>query len=109
MGVPYVYKELPPQDVIRRMYLATDCYVASGLVEGGCQALLETAILSVGCVGIPGVGMVDDILPENCRFDISQELYYPTQNDVQQAYQNVEKFKIEEHVKRYDEFFEKLV
>lgn len=109
LGVPYVYKELPPQDVIRRMYLATQCYVASGLVEGGCQALLESSVLHVGCVGIPGVGMVDVILPENCRFDISQKIYYPTSEDVEKAYQNVQKYRIEEHIKRYDEFFESLI
>lgn len=106
IGVSFLYKELPDQETVRKMYLATDSYVASGIVEGGCQQLLECAIMKVPCVGNKGVGMVDDVLSENCRIDIGKEIWYPTQEDVEEAYQNIQKYKITNHIGLYERYFE---
>ncbi len=113
LGIPYVSAGLTDRATVRKMYLATygyGCYVASGTIEGGCQQILESALMKVPCVAHRGAGMVENILPDNCRINTNEEFYTPSIEEVEQAYRNVQKYRMRRHIQEnYDKFFEDIV
>ena len=51
------------------------------------------------------VGIAKDILSENCVFDIAQKTYFPTKEDIDKSYKNVVDHNIDDHIKKYINFF----
>ena len=107
-GIKYTYRELPPISDVRKMYASCDLYVVAARYEGGPQSVLEAPAMNVPIVST-NVGMASETLDENCIIDIENEMYYPTPNDIKRNFENVQKFKIQNHVKEYDMFFESII
>lgn len=69
-GVPYVYKELPNFETIRKMYAALDMYVVAARYEGGPQSIVECAAMDVPIVSTD-VGLAAEILDSRCIYNAS--------------------------------------
>jgi glycosyltransferase involved in cell wall biosynthesis len=108
-GIPFSYHELPSIEDVSKMYSACDLYVVGSRYEGGPQSILECASTLTPIVSTD-VGMAGDILPSNCVISMEKEdpLYFPTDEDVVTAYNNVKKFYIENHVPKYDKLFDSV-
>ena len=109
MNIPYTYIELPDIDTVARMYCATDLYIVGSRHEGGPQALLECALTKTPIVSTD-VGMARDVLNDSSIFTMSEDFYpkIPTLLDVEIAFDKVQEFKIENHMRHYDGFFEEV-
>lgn len=106
-NIDYIYKKLAPRNELKKMYASCDLYVVSSRYEGGPQAIIETAGMKVPIISTD-VGVASDILSENCVFDVAKKIYYPTKEDIEKSYKNVLKYNIEEHVKKYIDFFQRV-
>ena len=104
-NIDYIYKRLASRDELKDMYASCNLYVVSSRHEGGPQAILEAAAMKVPIISTD-VGVAKDILSKNCVFDINQKVYYPTQQDIEESYNNVMKYDIEKHIENYIAFFE---
>jgi glycosyltransferase involved in cell wall biosynthesis len=60
-GVSYIFKELPPQETVRKMYASCDMYLCTARHEGGPQAILEASAMRVPIFSTP-VGIARDVL-----------------------------------------------
>jgi len=105
-GVPFSYYELPSIEDVSKMYSACDLYVVGSRYEGGPQSILECASTLTPIVSTD-VGMATAVLPASCIISMEKDdfLYFPTDDDVVAAYDNVKRFYIENHVSEYDKFF----
>ena len=104
-GIEYKYFEMAPLEKLKTMYAACDLYVVSSRVEGGPQAILEAAAMRIPIVSTD-VGMTTDVLTDNCIFDVGEEHYEPTGEDVEDNYQRVSEFELKNHVKKYKKMLE---
>lgn len=104
-NIPFTYMELPPQDIIRTMYCACDLYVVPSRYEGGPQSLLECARTNTPIISTD-VGMARELLSEKCVVNLSEDVYFPTEEDVKQNYITSEKHVLETKVKLYDSLLE---
>ena len=107
-GIDYIYKELAPQEELKKMYASCDLYVVSSRFEGGPQAIIEAAAMRVPVISTD-VGVARDILSENCVFDITQKTYFPTKEDVETSYKKVLEHNISDHIEKYVNFFKSCV
>lgn len=67
-NIPYVYKELPNFETLKKMYAALDLYIVAARYEGGPQAIVECAAMDVPIVSTR-VGLAPEILSEKCIFE----------------------------------------
>jgi len=107
-GMRFMYRELPPINVVRHMYNMCDLYVVAARVEGGPQAVLEAPAMKVPIISTD-VGMASSVLPESCIVDVENEIYYPTEEDVNEAYKNVQKYDIKTHMDEYTKMFKEVL
>lgn len=105
-SIKYTYLELPEQEVVRDMYGACDLYVVGSRCEGGPQSLIEAAGTKTPIISTD-VGMAKSILSKKCIIDIENETYYPTQEDIEENYNNVKEFEVTNQVKLYDALMKK--
>lgn len=109
VGIRHTYIELPPIDVVRRMYAALDLYIVSSRYEGGPQALLEAAALRIPIIST-SCGMARDVLPASCVYnDLIDGFLLPTLDDVEQAHAKAMSFSMMTHVSLFDEMLENVV
>ena len=109
LGISYKYVEMAPIYLLRDMYAACDLYVVASRCEGGPQALMEAAAMKVPIVSTD-VGMARDVLAEECILeDISNDLYFPLDKDVDACYRKTENYKLINKVKEYYNMFSKIV
>ncbi len=104
-GIKYHYFELPPIDFINKLYNALDLYIVGARVEGGPQSIVECALTKTPIIST-NVGIADLILSE-------KSLYTPNKStevipNVDIAYDNVQKYCIDNWVVKYREYFERL-
>lgn len=107
-NIPYTYIELPNIDTVAKMYCATDLYIVGSRYEGGPQSILECALTKTPIVST-NVGMASEILLKSSIFeitDIPRSPLLPLPYETSCAFDNVQKFKIENHLKNYDNLFE---
>jgi len=104
-GIEYKYFEMASLEKLKIMYAACDLYVVSSRVEGGPQAILESAAMKVPIVSTD-VGMATAVLSDNCIFNVGEQHYEPTDADVEENYQRVSEFELKRHVKKYKKMLE---
>jgi len=106
-GIKYTYKEMVPLEDVQKMYAACDLYLVSSRYEGGPQSLLEAPAMKVPIVSTD-MGMASQTLNKNCIIDVEKEIYFPTQEDVEENYNNIQQFKLDTHIEKYLDFFKRL-
>jgi len=108
-SIPVDYIELPSLSTVSEMYSACDLYVVGSRYEGGPQAILECAASRTPIVSAD-VGIATDVLPGTCIWEIGdiEKIYFPTDHDVNIAYENAKLFEISKHVKEYDKLFDEV-
>jgi len=109
MKVNYTYFEMPPQKIINKMYNACDLYVVGSRCEGGPQSLFECSITKTPIISTC-VGQSKLILDNECIYD---ESLNNLKIDIAKKYiqvnsSNIEKFKISNHMMKYDSLIERL-
>jgi glycosyltransferase involved in cell wall biosynthesis len=100
-NIPYTFLEKADLKTLRKMYNSCDLYVVGSRYEGGPQAIYEAAACKVPIVS-SDVGTASQVLVDNCIIDIEKDLYYPTENDVNYNFINVQNFSIFNHAKVYE-------
>jgi len=103
-NISYILMEQVARSKLRMMYAACDLYIVSSRHEGGPQAALEAPAMKVPIVST-NVGIVSEVLPDNCIVDITKSEYIPTEEDVLEAYDNVQKYNLVDHVQKYGMMF----
>ena len=96
-----------PLEDVQKMYAACDLYLVSSRYEGGPQSLLEAPAMKVPIVSTD-MGMASQTLNKNCIIDVEKEIYFPTQEDVEENYNNIQQFKLDTHIEKYLDFFKRL-
>lgn len=107
-NIKFTYHELPPISEVAKMYAACDLYVVAARHEGGPQAVLEAPAMKVPIIST-NVGMASAALPENCVFDVKNNIYIPTEKDVNDAWEKVQKYKLNEHIENYVNMFKEVM
>ena len=105
--IPYTKIELAPIEIVRKMYNACDLYVVSSRYEGGPQAIYEAAAMNIPIVS-RDVGVASNILGKNCVIDIPNSIYYPSSEDVELNFNNVQCYNITQHKDTYYKMLEKI-
>ena len=106
--IQYTRIELAPIEIIRKMYAVCDLYVVSSRYEGGPQALYEASAMKIPIIS-RDVGVANKILCKNCIVDVPNEIYYPTQSDVELNFKNVQRYNIIRHKDSYHKMLEKII
>jgi len=107
-NIKYTLKELASEETLRKMYCACDLYVVGSRHEGGPQALLEAPATMTPIV-TTDMGIARQVITDNCIINPSQNLYIPTETDVEHNYRNVLKYNIEEQGEKYMKLFKKVI
>ena len=105
-GIGYKFIEMAPLELLREMYAACDLYVVASRVEGGPQAILESAAMKIPIIS-RDVGMASAVLNENCIVDVPEDMYYPVNEDLEICYNNVKAYEMHNLVEDYVELFKK--
>lgn len=108
VNIPYTMIELAPLDILRKMYISSDLYVVASRQEGGPQALLEAPATLTPIVSTD-MGIARQTLTSNCILDIKKDLYFPSEEDVKLNYDNVLKYRIENHGVNYMNYFKEVL
>ena len=95
-------------DMIRRMYAACDLYIVSSRHEGGPQAVFEAAAMKTAIIS-NDVGCASNVLCRNCIIDIEKEIYFPTPEDIEANFKNVQKFHIQIQKLNYLNMFQEAL
>ena len=108
VNIEYKYFEMSPVETIKKMYAACDLYVVSSRHEGGPQAIFEASAMRVPIVSNP-VGISESVLTEECVFDITKNIYFPTSEDVINNFNKVKEYDIIKHKTKYLNFFKEII
>ena len=106
-NIPFTYIELADLETLRTMYGACDLYVIASRYEGGPQSCLEASAMRVPIVS-SDVGIVSNILSKNCIIDVDKDLYYPTLEDIDIGYEQVQNFEIKSYKQNYISLFRQV-
>tara|TARA_R110000824_G_scaffold19196_1_gene74722 strand:+ start:150 stop:1073 length:924 start_codon:yes stop_codon:yes gene_type:complete len=105
-NIDFKFIELAPLELLREMYAACDLYIVASRVEGGPQAILESAAMKLPIIS-RDVGMATVVLSENCIVDIPESMYYPVNEDLEICYNNAKTYEMHNLVEKYVELFKK--
>ena len=101
-SIDYKYIELPSFEKLNELYNILDLYIVSSRNEGGPQALLECAIIKTPIISTD-VGIAGEILSNQSIFDMNN--FYNATPNTQVAYENVAKFRYENHINSFNKMF----
>ena len=107
LEIEYTYKEMAPLSEIQRMYGACDLYIVSSRFEGGPQAVLEAPAMKVPIIST-NVGMAPLILDNNCVINIESEIYFPSEQDTENNFNNVQQYALNRQILKYIEMFKDI-
>lgn len=102
-GIKYHYFEMCDFKTMNDLYNCLDLYVVSSRIEGGPQAIPECAMTRTPIISTD-VGLAPEILaPKSVNNELSKAM-----PDVDYAYDQVQKYTIENHMSNFIEFFNKI-
>ncbi len=102
-GIKYHYFEMCDFKTMNDLYNCLDLYVVSSRIEGGPQAIPECAMTRTPIISTD-VGLAPEILaPKSVNNELSKAM-----PDVDYAYDQVQKYTIENHMSSFIEFFNKI-
>lgn len=107
-NIKYTLIEMASEETLRKMYCASDLYVVGSRHEGGPQALLEAPATMTPIV-TTDMGIARQVITENCIINPSENLYIPSETDVELNYVNVLKYSIVEHGIKYMNVFDEVI
>ena len=106
--IPYKYVEMAPIESLVDMYSACDLYIVSSRHEGGPQALFEASAMKIPIISTK-VGLSEEILCNNCIVDLQNNCYIPNLKDIEENYNNVQKYDIINHKQEYLKMFKEVL
>ncbi len=107
-GIKYIYKELPPQSVIRDMYASCDLYLCTSRREGGPLCILEAAVMKVPIFSTR-VGIASDVLHTSQIMDPALwTLSLPSEEAIQFSYERALQRGPRGLVLSYDDLMRKI-
>jgi len=102
-GIKYHYFEMCDFKTMNDLYNCLDLYVVSSRIEGGPQAIPECAMTRTPIISTD-VGLAPEILaPKSVNNELNKAM-----PDVDYAYDQVQKYTIENHMSSFIEFFNKI-
>ena len=105
-NIPFNYFESISIQEINELYNILDMYIVSSRLEGGPQAILESAITKTPIISTD-VGIASEILSKDSIFDDSKR-YKNVAPNVDYAYEKVQKYKIDKMITQYNEMLVNL-
>ena len=105
-NIPFNYFESISIQEINELYNMLDMYIVSSRLEGGPQAILESALTKTPIISTD-VGIASEVLSSDSIFDDSKSYKNATPN-VDYAFEKVQKYKIDNMITQYNEMLVSL-
>jgi len=105
-NIPFSYFESISIQEINELYNMLDMYIVSSRLEGGPQAILESAITKTPIISTD-VGIASEVLSSDSIFDDSKS-YKNAIPNVEYAFEKVQKYKIDNMITQYNEMLASL-
>lgn len=90
-NIPYKYYEMVDQEKLNLLYNLLDLYIVSSRIEGGPQAILESAITKTPILSTD-VGVASEILSPESIYSFDN--FEKASTDIMYAYNEVQKYKL---------------
>ena len=101
LKIDFKYFEMASTETLNELYNLLDIYIVSSRLEGGPQAILESAITKTPIVS-SDVGVASQILNPKSLFDSNNpDSYFSAVPDTEFAYKKVKKYEIPQGFKEY--------
>lgn len=93
LEIDFKYFEMAPTETLNELYNILDIYIVSSRVEGGPQAIVESAITKTPIVSTD-VGVASQVLSSKSLFDSSNpDSFFSAKPDIQFANKKVKKYE----------------
>ncbi len=102
LGIKYKYFEMVNLEILNNLYNILDLYIVTSRLEGGPQAILESAITKTPIISTD-VGVAAEILSSESIFH--PDFFEKSKPDVEYAFKNANKFKVPEGMKEFNKLF----
>jgi len=105
-NISFDYFENTDLKQLNELYNILDLYIVSSRIEGGPQAILESAITKTPIIST-NVGIADEILSQESIFDMGN--YHLSTPNVNFAFKNAQKFNMQNQYKKFIKMFEEQI
>ena len=105
--IKYHYFEWASFELLNKLYNCLDLYVVSSRYEGGPQAIVECALTKTPILST-NVGIADLILDKESIYDFNHIVNLKAKPNVDVAYKNVQKYKMPDGFKPFNDRFSNL-
>jgi len=103
--INYKYYEMADLEMLNKLYNVLDLYLVTSRIEGGPQAILESAITKTPIISTD-VGVASEVLHEDSLFKPGN--FDSAKPDIDYAYKNSLKYKIPEGMNEFRIMFKEL-
>ena len=103
--INFTYFEMVTNSKLNELYNCLDLYIVTSRVEGGPQAVFESALTKTPIIST-NVGVAPEILNPNSLFDMSN--FESAKPDVEYAYGKLKKFTIPNGFKSFNNMFNEV-
>ena len=101
LEIDFKYFEMAPTETLNELYNILDIYIVSSRVEGGPQAIVESAITKTPIVSTD-VGVASQVLSTKSLFDSSNpDSFFSAKPDIQFANKKVKKYETPQGFKEF--------
>lgn len=105
INVEYKYFEMADLELLNNLYNILDLYLVTSRLEGGPQAILESAITKTPIISTD-VGVASEILHLDSIFE--PEFYQNAKPNTEYAFQKSDEYKIPEGMKKFRAMFKEI-
>lgn len=105
INVEYKYFEMADLELLNNLYNILDLYLVTSRLEGGPQAILESAITKTPIISTD-VGVASEILHHNSIFE--PEFYQNAKPNTEYAFQKSDEYIIPEGMKKFRAMFKEI-